>query len=100
MKTPLDDMGDSVDEADGGTSEPTPMIGNPEITDPPEAWPTIIISFPVPSVPTVQIANANAFQVLLAAALMQRVADQVMTDHEDRLRQAIKSPIVVPGRQQ
>jgi hypothetical protein len=85
---------------DDGYNFPQPEDVGETPPDPSEAWPTIIISFPVPSVPTVQIANANAFQVLLAAALMQRVADQVMTDHEDRLRQAMTSPIIRPGRQQ
>ena len=76
----------SDDEDSGGTIE--------------RSQPTIIISFPMESIPIVQIANANAFQVLLAAGLLARVADQVMKGHEEQLRQASQSPIIRPGRNQ
>jgi len=60
--------------------------------------PRLTIAFPEnPAVPQVDIQNLTPFQVLLAAALVARIADKVMTDLE-HASMGPTSPLVVAQR--
>jgi hypothetical protein len=59
--------------------------------------PIIAVTFVAPATPMVNIVGVSPFQIIIAIALLTRIADKAMTDLENSLSKP-PSPIVVVRR--